>query len=369
MQTETTSQAVLDLPTEVFDVPAHLLATGPCEANGGRRDSVRMQVASTTGGVVDAHFGDLPGFLRPGDLLVVNDSQTLPAALDGRLRGVDVRVHISAPVPGSSRRLVEVRQPMGHFSLPGEVDGPGEVALAGAGSVLLTEPHDRDSPRSRFWQAHLDLPLPLVSYLRAFGRPVQYSYVDEPWPISSYQTIFSRVPGSSEMPSAGRPFSRRIVDRLRRRGIRVEPITLHTGLSSAESGERPVPEWFRIPSRTAAAINECRATGRRVVAVGTTVVRALEAAQRVGDNIVACQGFADIVITPDHRLTGIDAMLTGWHEPQASHLWMLRALVGDELIEVTYAAALEQGYLWHEFGDVQLLLRDGSTPDGPEEAS
>jgi S-adenosylmethionine:tRNA ribosyltransferase-isomerase len=157
------------------------------------------------------------------------------------------------------------------------------------------------------------------------------------------------------MPSAARPFSQRVVAALRRAGVELAAITLHTGVSSLERGERPFVERFTVPGATASAVSATHARGNRVIAVGTTVVRALESAVANGAPI-ASDGWTNRIVTREDGVRIVDALLTGFHEPQASHLDLLRAFVDDDLLTDAYAQAVDGGYLWHEFGDVHLIL-------------
>jgi S-adenosylmethionine:tRNA ribosyltransferase-isomerase len=176
------------------------------------------------------------------------------------------------------------------------------------------------------------------------------------WPLSSYQTIFTTEPGSAEMPSAARPFSARVVTDLVKRGVLVAPLLLHTGVSSQEAGELPYPEQYRVPSATADLVNHVRSRGGRVIAVGTTVVRALETVTDGHGVVHPGQGWTDVVITPERGVRAVDGLITGWHEPEATHLAMLETIAGRPLLECSYAAALSAAYAWHEFGDSHLIL-------------
>ena len=159
------------------------------------------------------------------------------------------------------------------------------------------------------------------------------------------------------MPSAARPFTARALRALRARGIGVAKIVLHTGVSSLERGERPYPERFKVAPATADAVNRARARDSKVVAVGTTVVRALESAADDRGVVHPQQGWTGLTVTPETGVKVVDGLLTGWHEPDASHLLMLEAIAGRPLLERSYASALAHGYRWHEFGDVHLLMR------------
>jgi S-adenosylmethionine:tRNA ribosyltransferase-isomerase len=227
------------------------------------------------------------------------------------------------------------------------------LRLLGGGFVHLAT---RFEASQRLWIATLDLPDPVLTYLAIHGRPIRYGYVTRDWPLDTYQNVYAREPGSAEMPSAGRPITPELVTRLAAKGISMTPIVLHTGVSSLEANEHPYPEWYRVPQTTAARINETRHHGGNVVAIGTTVVRALETVVDRNRIVHPGEGWTDVVVTPERGATAIDGLLTGWHEPEASHLQMLEALAGSALLDAAYAAASEQGYLWHEFGDVNLLL-------------
>jgi S-adenosylmethionine:tRNA ribosyltransferase-isomerase len=319
-----------------------------------------MLVASASEGLRSTVARRLPAVLRPGDLVVLNTSDTLPAALRGvTAAGEPVAVHLSTvdptgPAPAealrarTSRWVVELRRPSPRpGGEPSTADRAGtEVALAGA---RLTVEGPYVPGHRRLWTAELTTPAPLLEWLTAHGDPVRYGYTAAPWPLAAYRTDHADTPGSAEMPSAGRPVTGRVVRMLRRRGIDVATVVLHCGLSSPEAGEPPYPEWFEVPPSTLDAIGA--ATGR-VVAIGTTVVRALESAARTGRT----RGWTDLVIGPGDRLSTVDGLLTGWHPPEASHLRMLVAVADDALLRASYAAAAEQGYLWHEFGDVHLIL-------------
>ncbi len=335
-----------------FTLPERLEAHEPPEARGLARDGVRMLVAERgTGRLAHRRARDLPAVLAPGDLVVVNTSATLPAAVRARRAdGTVLDLHISVPVPGSEHRLVELRRDGARFG-----DGrAGEVLeLPGRGRATLVA---RYVSSPRLWVAALMLPAPLTAYLAHHGVPVRYRHVTRPWPLSDLQTVYALEPGSSEMPSAGRPLTADLLTAAMARGIAVAPIVLHCGLSSPEEGEPPVPEPYRVPAATARLVELTRRAGGRVIAVGTTVVRALETVAEPGGAVAPGEGFAHVVVTPERGVRVVDGLLTGWHEPDAPHLAMLRAIGGERLVERSYAAALAEGYLWHEFGDVHLLL-------------
>jgi S-adenosylmethionine:tRNA ribosyltransferase-isomerase len=331
-------------------LPERLEAHEPPEARGLARDEVRMLVAARAG-FAHAQARDLPAHLRPGDVVVVNTSATLPAALPAvRADGTALALHLSTP-DGARRWVVELRR-------DGERFGGGRagetLVLPGGATATLLAAH---LAGARLWLARLDTGgVPLLDYLARHGAPIRYGYVPRPWPLSDYQTVFALHPGSAEMPSAGRPFTPELVTALVARGIAVVPLILHTGVSSLEAGEAPYPERYAVPAATARAVNAARAAGGRVVAVGTTVVRALETVARAGGSVEPGGGWTQHVVTPEHGVRVVDGLLTGWHEPDASHLLMLDAVGGRALVAASYAAALRCGYRWHEFGDVHLVL-------------
>lgn len=338
-----------------FHLPPALEAHAPPETRGASgRDDVRLMISEGLSPVRHARFTDLPGALRAGDVLVVNTSGTLAAAVAGDLPSHGpVDVHFSSEL-GRGRWVVELRTPTGPATEPLTDDVAGEtVAIDGGGLVQVV---DRLPGSTRLWRAVVWTPTPARDHLCRHGRPIRYAYVPEVWPIDAYQTVFAREPGSAEMPSASRPFTADLVVDLVTAGVVVVPVTLHTGVSSLEAHERPYAERFRVPAVTARIVNQARAAGARVIAVGTTVVRALESAVGHDGLVHESDGWTDLLITPERGVAAVDGLLTGWHEPEASHLLMLEAVAGRAALELAYSAAIEAGYHWHEFGDVHLLL-------------
>jgi S-adenosylmethionine:tRNA ribosyltransferase-isomerase len=334
-----------------LELPVRLEAHEPPEARGVGRADVAMLVARRHDlELVHARFRELPRFLSAGDLLVVNTSATLPAALDARLDERRVELWLSTPTPDGTW-LVELRR---HDRAPYPRPPSGvRLDLLGGGRVQLLA---RYAGSERLSVARFELDEPLHDYLRRHGRPVRYGYVPEPWPLAAYQTVFSLEPGSAEMPSAGRPFTAELVTELVSSGVLVSPVTLHTGVSSPEHGEPPFPERFQVSPATARLVNAVRSWNGHVIAVGTTVVRALETVATADGTVSAGQGWTSVVVTPERGLRAVDGLLTGWHEEESSHLALLEAAAGRELLERSYRAALEHGYLWHEFGDLHLIL-------------
>lgn len=425
--------------TLTVEVPEELSARVPAEQRGPGlgRDAVRLLVSRGT--EVSHHaFRDLPGLLGAGDVLIVNTSTTLAAAVDGRTgetrwgggrgargereagerearkrqprdreareageRGGHVRrsdgvrspssvSSASSVSPGSAvsagsagsagsslaassgpvvvhfsgrgddgRWAVEVREPVAGGVTRPRAGGPAgaEIRVAGGAWLVLEEPLSARS--DRLWWARVSGP-DVLGVLREHGRPIRYSYTERDQPLSVYQTVFALPSadgaGSAEMPSAARPFTAGLVTELVSRGVWFAPVTLHTGVASAEAHEPPYPEWFSVPEASARLINGARAAGGRVVAVGTTAVRAVESAAGRDGVVRARAGWTDLVVTPERGVRVVDGLLTGLHEPGASHLLMLEAVAGRAAVARGYEAAVRGRYLWHEFGDVHLLL-------------
>jgi S-adenosylmethionine:tRNA ribosyltransferase-isomerase len=338
-----------------FELPHRLEAHEPPEARGLARDAVRLMVASNRDRLIThARFRELPAFLAPGDLVVVNTSATLPAALPAeRSDGWKLELRLSTPAPhrvADQWWIVELRTSERPFLRGREGD---ELTLPAGGRATIVAPY---AGGRRLWLARLDLPERLVDYLDAHGHPIRYGYVPREWPLSAYQNAFAVDPGHAEMPSAGRPLTAELVATLVARGVHVAPVTLHTGVSSPERGEAPYPERFRVPETTARLVNAVRAWGGRVIAVGTTVVRALESSVATDGTVTAAEGWTNLVVSPERGVGAVDGLITGWHEPEATHLQMLRALADNDLLERCYHEALAHGYLWHEFGDSHLIL-------------
>jgi S-adenosylmethionine:tRNA ribosyltransferase-isomerase len=329
-----------------FELPAALEAHEPPEARGLARDHVRLMVSHLEDDSVDHHrFIDLPDALQTGDLLVANDSATLPAALTAqRADGTTITLHISTRLPAN----LWVVEPRRTSAAAGEL-----LAFPGGATAQLLVPY-QDS--RRLWVAHFDTSV--TDLMARHGRPIAYPYVHGQWPLQMYQTVYAGPPGSAEMPSAGRPFTPDVLAELAHRGIGFVTLTLHTGVASLEMHERPYAEEFWVPELTTRAVRRAKAEDRRVIAVGTTVVRALESAfDADSGDVVATHAWTELVIDPARGVHVVDSLLTGFHEPKATHLAMLEAIAGRPHLEVTYAAALEAGYLWHEFGDLHLILR------------
>lgn len=337
-----------------FDLPSQLEAAEPAEARGMTRDAVRMLVAErATGRLVHTTFGALPKFLQPGDLVVINTSAVVPAAVTVTDEHDNpLVVHLSTRLD-DQRWVVEARQIDDRTTRRWDGPMPRRMTAPGGATITIDAPY-LDS--ARLWVATVELPQPVFTWLAVHGQPIRYAYVDQPWPIATYQNVYATEPGSAEMPSAGRPFTPEVITRLVAKGVGVSPLVLHTGVASLESTELPYPERLRVPSSTASRVSDTRRNGGRVIAVGTTVVRGLETAGGEDGLVRPFDGWTDLVITPERGVRVVDGLLTGWHEPEASHLLMLEAVAGRQLLEASYKASLHEGYLWHEFGDMHLIL-------------
>jgi S-adenosylmethionine:tRNA ribosyltransferase-isomerase len=369
-----------------FTLPADLEAAEPPEARGLRRDAVRLLVSDLERNAIEhRRFSDLTEWLDEGDLVVVNTSGTMKAALDAATTsGEAFELHVSTAMPDGSW-VVELRLPAPEASLPFRDARPGTtLRLPGEGEATLVSPYPRAASLavpSRLWMARLSVPGSVPAYLERFGFPIRYSYVKRAWPASMYQTVFARELGSAEMPSAARPFTPELVTRLVSAGIQFAPLLLHTGVASLEDHEPPYEEFYRVSAETAGRVNAARHRGRRVVAVGTTVVRALETVTDERGRTSAGEGWTSLVITRDRPLRAVNALITGLHEPKATHFSILERAIeaaapGQSTaawggatdyaaghLEQVYRDAQSARYLWHEFGDSHLIIGKASGRD------
>jgi S-adenosylmethionine:tRNA ribosyltransferase-isomerase len=358
-------------PLTRFTPPGHCTAPSPAEARGIARDEVKLLISGAGAGGGDrvrhTHFRDLADHLEPGDLIVVNTSQTVAGEADARLfdgsEARDVVVHVTMDLRDATW-VVEIRTAPDASRAVLDA-APGHVlTIAGVGGADLTllDPYPRtgSSPTgegNRLWRATYSGEEALRDVLDRVGRPIAYGYLDQRYELGDYQTIFGTTPGSAEMPSAARPFTPDVVTRLVSRGVGIAPVLLHTGVSSQEAGEAPQPEWFEVAESTARLVNSTRAGGGRIVAVGTTVTRALESAVATGSTLLTARsGWTERVVTREHPPRIVDGLITGWHDPHASHLLLVESIAGEELAQAAYDAAVAGGYRWHEFGDSALFL-------------
>jgi S-adenosylmethionine:tRNA ribosyltransferase-isomerase len=348
----------IDSPTTHFVLSDELTATEPPEHRGSARDQVRLLVGRPDR-IQHTTFRRLADHLDPGDLVVVNTSQTLAAEFDARTSGGPVVIHVATQLEGGEW-VVELRtSPVAAAPvLDASIGDAIELPTGGRLRLDAPYPYPDSSPAgngNRLWRATGD---DLTAVMARFGRPIAYGYLSQRWPLTDYQTIFGRDPGSAEMPSAGRPFSGRVLAQLAARGVRIAPITLHTGVSSQDAGEGPQDERFSVPETTARLVNATRRERNRVVAVGTTVTRALESAAGPDRLVRGRHGWTDLILGPSRPIRVVSGLITGWHNPEASHLMLVEAVAGVGLTQQAYDEAISEKYRWHEFGDSALLLPD-----------
>ena len=340
-----------------FDLPQHLACPLPTEERGIERDEVRLLITTAHGQIEHSSFNHFPLFLHKGDVLVVNTSATIPSALPVSLPGLrEGRLHLGTRLT-NGQWLVEIRELTGNKTIRWRQGEEGMVfPLPGAGRVILKHRFYKDSQWLHLWVAEFLIHEPLQTYLLAHAQPIQYEKLDRLYPLSYYQTFFSFQPGSSEMPSAGRGFTTRLVEGLLKKGVILAPVILHTGVSSLEENETPYPEYMEVDPVTAALINTAKADDRRIIAVGTTAVRAVETAANSQGTVLPYRGYTDLFIDENYTVKVINGLLTGFHEPRASHLNMLQAVAGFQHLEQAYNEAVKGGYYWHQFGDLHLIL-------------
>jgi S-adenosylmethionine:tRNA ribosyltransferase-isomerase len=356
---DTTSLSAIE-----FSLPPELEASAPPEARGLRRDQVRLMVSNyITDQVKHTRFYHIDKYLNEGDVLVINTSRTRNSALlASRADGSAVELHLSTHFD-NDLWTVEVRS-MNEAGKTKHLEDAREgeiLRLSGVVSAALQGPYISDcaedaKPSETLWLARINFPKDVDEYLERYGFPIRYNYVKDRWPLDYYQTVYATETGSAEMPSAGRPFTSRLLKRLESKGIKIAPLILHTGVSNTDTHEPPYKEFYRVTSETARIVNEARAADHRIVAVGTTAIRALETVTNGKGETHAGEGWTCLIITPQRGLRAVNALITGMHEPDASHLAILEALADRSHIKLAYEEALRKGYLWHEFGDLHLIL-------------
>lgn len=349
----TTTQSIVQ-----FDLPSNLACPVPTEDRHMERDEVRLLVTTNSGETQHATFNHLPAFLQQGDVLVINTSATIPAALHVSLPdGKQGRLHLSTKLP-DRRWLIEIREITGNKTRRWHEGIQGMTfQLPSESTVTLKQRFYSNEQWLNLWVAEFNLHQPLQQYLASNATPIQYEKLDRRYPLSYYQTFFSFHPGSSEMPSAGRGFTARLVEILVKGGITFAPIVLHTGVSSLEENETPYPEYMEIDPVSSALINSAKSQGRRIIAVGTTCIRAIETAANNPEGcVIPFRGNTELFVDENYNMKIIDGLLTGFHEPKASHLNMLQAVAGFDHIDRAYKEAVQSGYFWHQFGDLHLIL-------------
>jgi S-adenosylmethionine:tRNA ribosyltransferase-isomerase len=320
------------------------------------REDVRLLVIDPVAhATASARFAELPALLAPGDVVVVNDAATLPAVLRGRVRDdfVEARVIDTAPLtavlfgPGDHRTRTEHRPPPPRVS-------PGDELIFGA-LELRVRRVSAISPRL----VELEHPGDDALYETIYrdGAPIQYAHRDAPLPMWAVQTAYATRPWAAEMPSAGRALTWDILLALRRRGVEVAALTHAAGPSAtgdaALDAALPLPERYEIPARTAQLVSNARG---RVIAIGTTVVRALESAADANGTVAAGNGIATLVLTPAYRPRVVDGIVSGIHAPEESHFRLLGAFADASTLAAADARARAEHYQRHELGDACLVL-------------
>jgi len=350
----------LNLPLPLIKSPK--VATTPPELRGIARDQVKLMVLDRVSGTTrHTQFFHLPDYLSPGDLVVVNRSAAIPGQLRAKFHGTELLLHLATKL-SNVEYIVERRTADGspypssfrHSDLIEIWDPNFEKKITNI--RVLCKFHER----SRLWV--IDSPIDLFHIAKQIGSPIRYGYIVGNYDPTLYRTIFAHCEGSAEMPSASRPFTHDVVKRLVAKGVQIRSLILHTGVSSHEVktdlSDHPVlPEWYNIPENTSMAVKAAVAAGRRVIAVGTTVVRALESALDPATGFVQTGSrWTTHLVTPSTPPRVTSGLVTGMHDSMTSHLALLYAFVEPKLLHVAYREAVDNDYLWHEFGDVNLIL-------------
>ncbi len=344
-----------------FQLPNHLKCAKPTELRGIARDEVKLMVSWQHNNHIKHNiFRNIGNYLKAGDTLVVNTSGTLKAALPIQLpNGNTGRVHLSTKLQ-KNQWVVEIREIRDNATHRHKKAYAGQsFQLPEDGEFRLLRPFYKNNDHFahlNLWVAQFDLNTAVPAFLKKYGTPIRYDKVDQQYPIEYYQTIFAQHPGSAEMPSAGRAFTPQLVKQLIAKGIQFAPVLLHTGVSSLEEGEKPYPEYYEVSPLSADLINAAKTRGGRIIAVGTTAIRTLESIVDEAGKVQAGSGWTDLYLTPDYQMKVVDGLLTGFHEPKASHLSILESVSSLSHLEYSYPAALKEGYQWHEFGDLHLIL-------------
>jgi len=334
-----------------YELPESAIAQAPVEP----RDASRLLVLHRGRGTLEHRtFRDLPEYLRPGDVLVINDSRVIPARLFGEKEGTG----------GSVELLLLERRGLDTWEAlvrPGRRVRPGARLVFGGG-LLRAEVKDVTPAGGRivsfFYEGVFE------DLLRRLGEMPLPPYIkerlDDP---ERYQTVYAREEGSKAAPTAGLHFTPELLETIRSQGIVIAPLTLHVALGtfrpvSTETVEAHTmhAEFYRLPEATADAVNRARARGGRVVAVGTTAVRTLESAAGEDGRVRAGEGWTDIFIYPGYRFRVVDALVTNFHLPRSTLLMLVCAFAGRERVLSAYKTAVEAGYRFYSFGDAMLIL-------------
>lgn len=291
-------------------------------------------------------------------MLVFNSSRTLPASLKtiNNSNKQPSEVRLAEHLPDDSWLVLFLYEKDDYSS---DLNSGQKIDFNSGLSAVI---ENRDSRNPRLWKVKFsEKGADLINYFYEIGQPIRYGYISVPLPLEYYMTVFAKDPGSSEMPSSGRAFTWKMLFDLKNKGIETAFLTLHTGLSSymddnLTSTHLVAEEEYFIPGGTVAKIETARANGSRIIAVGTTVVRALESSASCSDKVMRGHAYTTLRITEGHVLKIADALITGFHEPEASHLDLISAFLKPEQIKTSYEEAIDKKYLWHEFGDLCLII-------------
>lgn len=336
-----------------FQLPDQLNASIPPERRGVRRDRVKMLVLDRQNGHVE-HTNNLEDYLKAGDVLILNNSRTIPAQLSGTYLEGDNEKEVIVRL---AHRLSEDKWQALLIGRPKWNKGD-KITFTPHLSAVVEESYSEKPLVTIKFSICCNA---LFDQFYSIGQPIRYEYIETPWDLDYYQTVFASVPGSVEMPSAGRAFSWEMILKLKKLGIQIGFIQLHTGLSYFESDKwshhpEENTEEFIIPKETAKLIEKAKENGGKVIAVGTTVVRALEAMYLLNNKIEGLHQWTNLYIDSSYPLKVVDGLITGMHEPEASHLDMLSAFIEPDMLNKAYENAIAKHYLWHEFGDMNLII-------------
>ena len=366
MKTQNSNLATIPTATKSmaynFYLPDYLQRPKPTETRGIPRDEIRLMVSNISNNHIEhTIFRNIGEYLRPDDVLVINTTGTLNTPLKAMTKdGISVKVHLSSKQKDNHwavalRKATENEIENFHTVHQGEF-----LALDGGGSVEIIQPYcskNSHQQHLQLWETKIHIEGDLQNYLDENTTPIFPNYIREQYPQSYYQTVFAKEMGSTQLASGGRGFTASLLTRLIAKGIQVVPVLLHIGGGIENIGKPgPFEEYYQVSEVTANTINKARKAGKRIIAIGTTVVRALETVANKDGFIKSGEGKTNKFITPEQGVYAIDGLVTGLQSPKASHLLLIEALTGRQHLEICYQEGIEQSYQWHKFGDVHLIL-------------
>ncbi|GEL78624.1 S-adenosylmethionine:tRNA ribosyltransferase-isomerase [Tenuibacillus multivorans] len=334
---------------KTFEIPKDLNASLPAEYRNGSRDQVKMMVTEA-GETTFTSFKNLSDYVQPGDVLIFNNTRTIPASLKVEWKDKIIEIRLSQQIDNLIWEGIVLKENV----------NIGDRLIVSSNLTFAVMGQGSEAPLLQL-ESGLNTQETIMEIL-SVGEPIRYDYIYQPFPINTYQTVYGSVPGSMEMPSAGRAFTWQIINTLKEKGAKVGFVQLFTGLSYYEKDRWPNPsnhpERFCVSKEVADLVNQAKRKGNRVIAVGTTVVRALESAGKLGDVVEKNNEYTDLYVNERYERKVVDSLLTGLHEPEASHLDMLTSWLSKDEITALYHEAIERQFLWHEFGDLHLILGD-----------